>query len=261
MVIAAMRYKTIFTTERGLFHQERAIAAAPSELDVVMLRQPSPEQLMLQAADAVYFISGRSGTIDAQLIRAMPKLKLILRLGSLTYDIDLEAARAAGIIVCYQPSSASSAWPNTPSCKCWPWLKGSTKLSRSLAKRADWRESRRRDEDTFAYNWSNRQGINQPYERTVSLLGFGEIGAEMARRLVGWGCALLYHKRRRLPEAVERELGLSYAQPDELIASADYLVNLAALLARDGSRHQRPDFRQDEVGSVHHQRGQWLGHR
>jgi phosphoglycerate dehydrogenase-like enzyme len=55
-----------------------------------------------------------------------------------------------------------------------------------------WGESRRTDEDTFAYNWSRRTGIDGLWECTVGILGFGEIGADLARRLQGWGCTVLY---------------------------------------------------------------------
>ena len=98
-----MPHKTVYTTERGEFHQERAITSAPPELEVVMLRQPSDGELIAKAVDAVYFISERTGVISADLLAKMPNLKLILRLGSMTYDIDTAAAKSAGVVVCYQP--------------------------------------------------------------------------------------------------------------------------------------------------------------
>jgi lactate dehydrogenase-like 2-hydroxyacid dehydrogenase len=42
----------------------------------------------------------------------------------------------------------------------------------------------------------------------------------------GWGCSVLYNKRRRLPERVESDLGLTYVSQDELFARSDILVNL-----------------------------------
>ena len=51
----------------------------------------------------------------------------------------------------------------------------------------------------FAYNWSRRVGVKPPGSVPVGV-GFGEIGVELARRLKGWGCTLLYNKRRRLPQ-------------------------------------------------------------
>ena len=93
------RYKTLFTTESGHRHQQAALNAAPDNLDITMLRQPDKATLLPHLAETDYFISERTGAIDAEIIQAAPKLKLILRLGSLTYDIDIDAAKAAGVIV------------------------------------------------------------------------------------------------------------------------------------------------------------------
>jgi lactate dehydrogenase-like 2-hydroxyacid dehydrogenase len=64
------------------------------------------------------------------------------------------------------------------------------------------------------------------WQRTVGILGLGEIGIELARRLQGWNCTLIYHKRRRLPQNVEAELGLTYVNRDALLAQSDYVANL-----------------------------------
>jgi phosphoglycerate dehydrogenase-like enzyme len=96
----------------------------------------------------------------------------------------------------------------------------------ALAASPDWGDSRRTDENTFAYNWSNRQNISGLYTRTVGITGFGEIGAELARRLKPWGCQVQYHRRRRLPAAVEEELGLLYVDEPTLIRTSDFVVNL-----------------------------------
>jgi lactate dehydrogenase-like 2-hydroxyacid dehydrogenase len=90
-----------------------------------------------------------------------------------------------------------------------------------------WGPARRTDEDAFAYNWSKRENIGGIFERTVGILGFGEISTELARRLRGFAPArVLYHKRRRLPEAVEVELGVTYVSRDQLIAESDFLCHL-----------------------------------
>jgi phosphoglycerate dehydrogenase-like enzyme len=92
----------------------------------------------------------------------------------------------------------------------------------------DWGQpSRRTDEDTFAYDWSGRSGIRSFYGQTVGILGFGEIGAELARRLQGFRPArLLYHRRTRMPEHAEQELGISHAPMEQVIAESDYLCML-----------------------------------
>lgn len=107
-------HKTIFTTERGQRHQQAALAAAPPALaaappalDVTILRQPDRPTLAATLAAADFLISERVGVIDAGLIGAAPKLKLILRLGSLTFDIDAGAAKAAGVAVCRWPAGGA----------------------------------------------------------------------------------------------------------------------------------------------------------
>jgi lactate dehydrogenase-like 2-hydroxyacid dehydrogenase len=66
----------------------------------------------------------------------------------------------------------------------------------------------------------------------VGILGFGEIGAELARRLRGFAPArVLYHKRSRLPEGTEVELGLAYASVEQVVAESDFLCNLLPYFA------------------------------
>ncbi len=221
------RYKTIFTTERGQRHQQAALDAAPDNLEITMLRQPGPAELWPHLATAAYFISERTGVIDAAMIQAAPNLKLILRLGSLTYDIDVAAAAAAGVAVCYWPVGSVI---RVAEHMVMQMLVLSKKLRETeaiaLAASPDWAESKRTSEDTFAYNWSNRKNVEGLWQTTIGIMGFGEIGAELARRLATWDVTLLYHKRRRLPASVEAELGLTYVDEDTLFRQSDYLANL-----------------------------------
>jgi phosphoglycerate dehydrogenase-like enzyme len=222
-----MVHKTVFTTERGLFHQQRALSAAPPELSITMLRQPDRHTLKTALADAEFLISERVGVVDADLIAHAKQLKLILRLGSLAYDIDINAARAAGVIVCRQPDAGTIAVAEHCIMQMLALGKKLREVERvALEAREDWCESKPVDEDTFAYNWSGREGIDSIYQRTVGILGMGEIGAELARRLSTWGCAVLYSKRRRLPETVEYELDVTYVSDEILFARSDYLVCL-----------------------------------
>ncbi len=86
--------KAVFTTERSERHQADALKIAPEGLEVVMLRSPGQDALAAALAGATYLISERAGRVDAALLAAAPDLKLVLRLGSLDHDIDLEACRA-----------------------------------------------------------------------------------------------------------------------------------------------------------------------
>lgn len=220
-------YKTLFITDRADVHQQRALNAAPPELDMTLLRNPDAETLQSHFDDVVYFISERSGTITDEMIATMPQLKLILRLGSLTHDIDTAAAQQANVIVAYQPVLTVIRVAEHALMQLLTVAKRLHAAEQITHTASDeWGESRRTDENTFSYNWSQRTAIGQLYNRTVGLLGFGEIGVELARRLSMWGCEVLYNKRSRLPEFVEHELNLAYVTKDDLLTQSDYIVNL-----------------------------------
>ncbi len=222
-----MKANVLFTTERGVRHQQDALRAAPPQVTVTIARQPTPAELRFLLADADYLISERVGNIDAQTIAAAPRLKLIQRLGSLTYDIDLKAATKEGISVCYLPVTTVIQVAEHIILQMLAVGKKLREVeSVALAASLEWGESKRTNEDTFAYNWSKRSGVSQLWEKKIGIIGFGEIGAEVARRLSGWGCSVLYNKRRRLPAQTESLLGLTFIDAPTLYAQSDYLINL-----------------------------------
>src|SRR5689334_6412620 len=102
-----MRAKVLFLTERGLVHQREALRAAPDLLDVTMLRDPSERELFDALARADILVSERNVPVTRAMIEAAPRLKLIVRLGSLCHDIDIPAARSRGVAVSRQPVRSS----------------------------------------------------------------------------------------------------------------------------------------------------------
>jgi phosphoglycerate dehydrogenase-like enzyme len=193
-----------------------------------MLRNPPRAEVLQHLPEAKFLISERSGEIDAEMIAVGKELRLIQRLGSLTYDIDWDAARAAGVLVCFWPVRGVILVAEHMVMQMLALAKQLNEATAVALEACDWGQPpQRTDEDTFAYNWSKRENVGGVYQQTVGILGFGEIGAELARRLRGFAPAvILYHKRRRLPEAAESELGLPYVSGEQLFAESDFLCNL-----------------------------------
>jgi len=220
-------HEVVFTTERGQRHQQAALQAAPEILDITVLRQPDRETLKAALATAEYLISERVGVIDEDILQAAPRLKMILRLGSLTYDIDVDAARRAGVIVCRWPVGTVIRVAEHLMLQMLALSKKLRETEAIALEASDrWGASQRTDEDTFAYNWSDRENVEGLWQKTIGIKGFGEIGAELARRLQGWDVNLLYHKRRRLPERVEAELDIRYVDEETLFRQSDFVALL-----------------------------------
>ena len=231
--------RVLFLTDRGERHQRAALKAAPLDLEVIMRRRPSEADLMALMPTVDFLISERYQPVTKEMLEAALRLKLIVRLGSLTYDIDMETALSTGVRVSLQPVLVSIYSSEHVMMMILAVLK---RLGRSLeaARTADHGlPARRTDENTFAFNWLNYTDVEGLYDKTVGILGMGEIGIELARRLKPFRLhTLLYNKRSQYPISVEREFWLRYATMTECAQESDVLVSLLPFsAATDRSIH------------------------
>ncbi len=215
----------------GRQHQAWRLQAAPPELRVIMRRStetPRDEVLaLLRDTDAL--ITERTGSIDKAMIDAAPNLRLIQRIGSLYHDIDLAAAKARGIPVCARPIRGTIAVAENLMLQMLAVLRRAMPLQQVIRTPPEQfmpAGARRTSEDVFAFNWSRQTRIALLRNKTVGILGFGEVGAELARRLQPWGCRALYAKRNRLPAFVEAELQIAHREPEPLLRESDIVVCL-----------------------------------
>jgi phosphoglycerate dehydrogenase-like enzyme len=151
------KHPTLFLTDRSERHQQAALQAAPPELEVVMSRRPPREQIMSLLPQVEFLITERSGIVNAEMIKRAGRLRLIQRLGSLVYDIDLGAASAAGIPVCAVPVWGSMLVAEhmlmqmLALAKRLPEISAVAKGEYPQENGSTWGESRRTDENVFAY--------------------------------------------------------------------------------------------------------------
>jgi lactate dehydrogenase-like 2-hydroxyacid dehydrogenase len=236
-------HPTLFITHRGLFHQNCAQEAAPPGFDITMVKSPSKEEILTLLPGKEFLITERSGNIDREIIQAGKDLRLIQRLGSQTHDIDLNAAKQAGIPVCYLPIRTCIMVAEHIMMQMLGLSKRVNEM-REVMLSADsfGKEPTRCTEDIFSYNWSEREDIRGLWESTVGILGMGEIGFELARRLQNFGCRILYNKRNPLPDYTERELNIRYAKWDDLVSSSDFICVLLPLYMKDTQQILNEEF-------------------
>ncbi|KAK8807036.1 hypothetical protein WA158_003795 [Blastocystis sp. Blastoise] len=65
-------------------------------------------------------------------------------------------------------------------------------------------------------------------DRTVGIVGMGEIGYQVAKRLSGWGCRIVYSDPRRVDRA-EKDCGAEYLSQEELLKQSDFVTIHCAL--------------------------------
>jgi len=226
-----VKHPTLFITHRSERQQQSVLAAAPPELAIVMRRDPSRAEILHLVPEMEFLISERSGEIDAEMIAAGRNLKLIQRLGAQTWDIDRLAARRAGVPVCRLPLPTCQLVAEHMILQMLGTAKRVRELMQIVAAAHDWGVSPRRcTEDYYVANWSKRENLVNLRHSTIGILGFGEIGAELAQRLHPFDCTVLYNKRTRLPAKAEAELALTYATRDDLLRQSDFVCSLLPLL-------------------------------
>jgi phosphoglycerate dehydrogenase-like enzyme len=248
--------RTLFVTQRGCQQQQWALEGAPPELDVVMRRDPSKEEILELLPEMEFFISERTGVIDADMIAAGKKLRLIQRLGIQAWDIDLEAADQAGIPVCCLPVETCQLVAEHVFLQMLGLVKRVRELMKISEDGEDWGiPPQRCHEDCFAYNWSRRENVGGIMDKKVGILGFGEIGLELATRLRSFGSTVVYNKRHQLPPIAEQQFSLHYASKEELAATCDVVIALLPQLPGSEESLNADFFRCMKPGALFIQSG------
>ena len=153
--------------------------------------------------------------IDADIIAAAPKLKLICNIGVGYNNIDLAAASANGIQVTNTPGAMDDAVADL-----------AFGLLLGIARRLP-----AADAFVRAGQWTpaNLTGFGMGLDvakKTLGIVGFGRIGQAVAKRALGFDMPVLYHARHAIAAQTEQVLGARHAPLDELLTQADFVVLL-----------------------------------
>jgi phosphoglycerate dehydrogenase-like enzyme len=177
-------------------------------------------------ADADALVT-RSVPVGAAELAAAPRAQLVQKYGGREDGIDLNAAAEADVTVATMPLRGCIA---VAECAMTLVLALSKQLvaAHQATVTGAYRElgltpgptSQRK----HAFQWMKLQGIFEVAGRSIGIVGFGEIGTEIARRAQAFAMDVSYTKRTRLPGQLEERLGVTFKPLDELLATSDVVV-------------------------------------
>ena len=173
----------------------------------------SQAELARRLADKDGAFTTGSHRIDAALLAACPRLKIVANMAVGYNNFDVEAMTAAGV-----------QGTNTPDVLTETTADFGFALLMATARRMAESERYLRAGLWNSWRYDMFAGA-EVHGSTLGILGMGRIGQGIAKRGAhGFGMKVVYHNRSRLSPALEAECKARYVSKDELLAQADHLV-------------------------------------
>ncbi len=148
--------------------------------------------------------------IDKDVLSAAKNLKTISTY-SVGYDhIDVKYAKKQGISIGYTPEVLTDATADLTFTLILDLLRRVTEGDRII-------RSQRWTQIYGAYDYVGTDISG----KILGILGFGRIGATVAKRARAFGMNIIYHNRHRLSKNTEKSLGVKYVTFDQLFKKSD----------------------------------------
>jgi glyoxylate reductase len=195
-------------TDEPLPNEMLSMLAENCEVQVWPADAAGPSPLFATAEGLLTYGHPR---VDGGLLDHLSRLRVISNFGVGVDHIDLEAARQRGIPVGNTPGILDGATADLTFALLLAAARNlvvGDRYARSAA---------------FTHYDPNRLLGAEVHGATLGIIGLGNIGRQVARRARGFDMQVLYHNRRRNPEA-EAELGVTYAPLAELLRQADFVT-------------------------------------
>jgi phosphoglycerate dehydrogenase-like enzyme len=183
----------------------------PPGMELIVV-DPSTPEFYDKAGDAEYYLGSPRTGIGNEFFRAAPKLKLV-QLTSAGYDrVDVEAARKAKVPVSNNGGANSVAVSEHAVMLMLAVLKKLVYHHLNVVN-GTWRAS----------NWPSLRTYELEGKR-LGIVGLGNIGKKVARRVQGFDMDVRYYDVVRLSEDQEDALGVRFALFAELLRTSDVVT-------------------------------------
>ena len=190
-----------------------ALDKLSSECDLKINRTSlTKEELKQKVSGSDAVISYLTDRIDQDIIDRGTKLKIIANYGAGFNNIDVTYASERGIWVTNTPNVLHE----TTADLTWAMILGTARQIVSA--------DRYTREGKFQ-GWGAKLFLGgDVYEKTLGIIGLGEIGRSVARRAIGFNMRTLYYQRNRLPKEEEKKLNVEYVTFEKILRESDFLT-------------------------------------
>ncbi len=226
--------------------QQRLPGLYPAE--VVFAADAADLAAKIVDADGIVVESFR---IDDAVLEGAPRLAVVHKFGTITANIDLAACAKRSVAV---PTLRRMVNVAVAEQACALILALAKRIGEfnGVVEEAALRDAgfkvRPRQSRYIGYsNFAGITGLRTVLGETLGIVGFGEVGREVARRARAFEMEVLYFQRTRLAGTVEQEFGARYLPLNELMAQADYILvqlpsndSTRGLIGRDALAHLKP---------------------
>ncbi len=186
---------------------ESTVAALGDQVEVRWVDGPDREKLLAAVPEADALLVRSATTVDAEVLAAAPKLKIVARAGVGLDNVDVDAATARGVLVVNAPTSNIHSAAEHALALMLAAARQIAPADASLRERT-WKRSSFSGTEIFG--------------KTVGVVGLGRIGQLVAARFAAFGTHVVAYDPYVSP-ARAGQLGIELLTLDELLARADFI--------------------------------------
>ncbi|MDT5248871.1 MAG: D-3-phosphoglycerate dehydrogenase / 2-oxoglutarate reductase [Mycobacterium sp.] len=186
---------------------ESTVTALGDQVEVRWVDGPDREKLLAAVPDADALLVRSATTVDAEVLAAGPKLKIVARAGVGLDNVDVDAATARGVLVVNAPTS------NIHSA-----AEHALALLLSAARQIPAADATLREHTWKRSSFSGTEIVG----KTVGVVGLGRIGQLVASRLAAFEAHIVAYDPY-VSQARAAQLGIELLTLDELLLRSDFI--------------------------------------
>lgn len=192
---------------------ERYNVKPPENFHLEYIKYPYTDEELIEVGKDATFLFLSLSPASKKVVESLKHAKLIQSEGAGYDGIDLEATKEAGIYVCNAKGVNKVAVAEHTIGLMLAALRRTAEADKQIKK------------GNFVANYLDyeKRGMRELSSCHVGIIGIGDIGREVVKRLKPFGCKVSYYNHRRQSEEVDKRLGVEYMDLNDLYKNCDII--------------------------------------